>query len=551
MSKLPTAVAGSKVVDNYILMNVVGSGQFGDVYKAKRIDREEFYAVKAISKDKLDHVPRLHEMTKDEVEILSKMNNPNIIKLHETLKTANNLYIVYELCTGGTLEELLDKRKFLPEKEAFQIFRQLLNGCKAMVKLNILHRDFKPSNILIHDGVIKIADFGFCKTLTNAQEVTETMVGSPIYMAPEVLKGYPYSLKADIYSLGVLLYELLYGVVPFEDVNIPGLLNKIKYGRIIFHNYNPISASTEYLLKKMLDPNDSKRIDWDELFDYFHLDQNPTEDKVSIENKMDTLNDPNSKQITSNQLKKAEDSKFKELTGFDLKNNYVVSETKDIKPLLARFMKDCKVIRDKMIFLWRTFNQGCENLINDDSHYVNYLTLKKISKYSNEATWTLQNKQGIFTKDEFALLKGEMDYSRVFAILCNEVSTFEDTLTTYKQYIQTLPNKGKGLDLEFNAELENASFDEDFYKKKVITYAEAVVKSKMNNGLTGDNNLTSKLALHLNLLLDSVIIDAIYENFFDVKIPFNDQTYLQNLFHIDEKELVEFAEKKVKHLSTM
>jgi len=542
MSKSPIS-QGSKVVDNYVLMNVIGSGQFGDVYKAKKMDKEEYYAVKAISKDKLDNVPRLHEMTKDEVEILSKVKNPNVIRLYETLKTANNLYIVYELCNGGTLEELLDKRKFLPEKEAFQIFRQLLNGCKPLVKQNILHRDLKPSNILFHENVVKIADFGFCKTLTNSHEVTETMVGSPIYMAPEVLKGYPYSMKADIYSLGVVLYEMLYGVAPFEDVNIPGLINKIKYARIVFHNYNPVSTSTEYLLKRMLDSNDSKRIEWDELFDYFYLEQEPTEPTVSPSNKI-TDAGTNIKQNNITSMKKPEDSKFSDPIIAETKQVYKPAEpTRDLKTLLGRFMRDCKILRDKMIFLWRTFNQGCENLVNDETHIVNYLTLKKIGKYSSEATWTLQNKHGVFTKEEFALVKGELDYTRVFTILTNEVASFEDTISTYKAYIQTLPNKGKIAEFDVTSESE---FSEELYKKRVNAYVESI-KPKLTNGFVGDHN--SKLALHVNLLLDSVILDGVYENFFDIKIAFNDQIYLQNLFQMDEKELAEFAEKKLIHLS--
>ncbi len=85
----------------------------------------------------------------------------------------------------------------------------------------------KPSNILFHEGVIKIADFGFCKTLHNAQEMTATMVGSPIYMAPEVLKGSTYNTKADIWSLGVVLFEMLFGFCPYEDQSIARLIHQI------------------------------------------------------------------------------------------------------------------------------------------------------------------------------------------------------------------------------------------------------------------------------------------------------------------------------------
>ncbi len=91
----------------------------------------------------------------------------------------------------------------------------------VLVKENVLHRDLKPSNILIHsNGEIKIADFGFCKSLLNENDMTKTMVGSPVYMAPEILKGQQYTIKADIWSMGVCLFEMLFGYCPFEARNI-------------------------------------------------------------------------------------------------------------------------------------------------------------------------------------------------------------------------------------------------------------------------------------------------------------------------------------------
>jgi len=86
----------------------------------------------------------------------------------------------------------------------------------------------KPSNILMHNGTLKIADFGFCKMLAENQNTTQTIVGSPIYMAPEILKGYPYSIKADIWSMGVILFQMLYGYCPFEERSIHRLLTQIE-----------------------------------------------------------------------------------------------------------------------------------------------------------------------------------------------------------------------------------------------------------------------------------------------------------------------------------
>jgi serine/threonine protein kinase len=132
------------------------------------------------------------------------------------LRTVNNYYLIYEYCNGGTLTQILEKRRFLKEAEALKIFAQMVEAFKVLVKENILHRDLKPSNILFHDGVLKLADFGFCKELLKENDMTQTMVGSPIYMAPEVLKGQTYNCKADIWSMGVVLYEMLFGVCPYE-----------------------------------------------------------------------------------------------------------------------------------------------------------------------------------------------------------------------------------------------------------------------------------------------------------------------------------------------
>ena len=120
------------------------------------------------------------------------------------LKTPNNFYFVYQFCNGGTLEGQL-RKGVIPEKQAFLIFKQLIDAFQCLNKYNIMHRDLKPDNIFFNNGVVKLGDFGFCKSLEKAN-MTKTMLGSPIYMAPEILRGEIYSTKADIWSLGVVLY---------------------------------------------------------------------------------------------------------------------------------------------------------------------------------------------------------------------------------------------------------------------------------------------------------------------------------------------------------
>ncbi len=514
----------NKVVDKYILMNILGSGQFGDVYKAQMMDTNKFFAIKTISLEKYVNIPRLNEMTKNELDILSKIRNPNIIRFIEMLKTVNNVYIVYELCNGGTLEEYMQKKKYLQEKEALDVFGQVLNACKSLVQNNIMHRDFKPSNILFHNGVIKVADFGFCKPLASSYEVTETMVGSPIYMAPEILKGRPYSTKADIYSLGVMLYEILYGVAPFEELDIPGLLRRIEEGKLVFHGYNKISSSTEHIIRRMLEPSESKRTGWEELFNHLasYINPNPGLEE---------------QQATTNSRSEAAKEPATQFSG------------QDLETVMGRFAKDTKKLRDKIVFLWRTFSQGCENIINDDSHVVNCLTLKKLHKYSQELIHVLQNKQGGFTSQEFRLLKSHYDYGKIFSILDSEVSGFDDVFSIYKNYIQTSLDAKSVLNFPNGSEIETLTgFNQEVYRKTVLDHVEKLRELTLTE-LKNDSSSISKVNLYINLLLDSIILDDVYESFFEISVPFNNQSYLQNLFQMSKNDLGTFAEQKMKHIS--
>ena len=126
-----------------------------------------------------------------------------------------------------------------------------------------MHRDLKPSNVLVDNGEAKLADFGFCKKMKGEFEMTKSIVGSPIYMAPELLQGRYYCTKADIWSLGVLLYEMLHGKCPYEENSIPTLLDKIKSSELKF--MPGLSLETKQLLEAMLSFNPSSRIGWAEL----------------------------------------------------------------------------------------------------------------------------------------------------------------------------------------------------------------------------------------------------------------------------------------------
>ena len=122
----------------------------------------------------------------------------------------------------------------------------------------------KPDNIFFHNGVIKLGDFGFCKNLNSADEMTKTMLGSPIYMAPEVLKGEIYSNKADIWSLGVVLYEMLFGQCPYQSNSIANLIEVLNNQTLSFPG--SISNYLKNIITRMLTKDPMQRIGWMELF---------------------------------------------------------------------------------------------------------------------------------------------------------------------------------------------------------------------------------------------------------------------------------------------
>jgi serine/threonine-protein kinase ULK/ATG1 len=144
---------------------------------------------------------------------------------------------------------------------------QILTAFKTLVKNNIMHRDFKLANILLHNGMIKVADFGFAKLLGN-DTFTNTMLGSPLNMAPEVLEGSEYNNKADIWSIGTCFYELLYGRPPYTAKNIVELLQNIKNKQLYISKSILVSDVTLDVLKKMLIVDPGHRIDWEDLFEH-------------------------------------------------------------------------------------------------------------------------------------------------------------------------------------------------------------------------------------------------------------------------------------------
>ena len=126
----------------------------------------------------------------------------------DVMESKHSYYIIQEFCDGGELRQTMKKKGKIPEKEAIAMLTQICNGFVELIKEGVMHRDLKPENILLHQGQLKLADFGFSKKDRAKKMTAQTMVGTPLYMSYQILKGLPYSSKCDIWGLGSIFYEV-------------------------------------------------------------------------------------------------------------------------------------------------------------------------------------------------------------------------------------------------------------------------------------------------------------------------------------------------------
>lgn len=195
-----------KKVDNYEWnwKSHLGSGAFGKVYLAKNAkDPTQLVAIKIIETSLLDD-EEMKKSLNNEIEIMKQLKSPNIVSFYNVFFTKNNVYIITEFCNGGDLRGLFKREKGpMPEEKAKIILKDIVIGFKELVNLKIIHRDLKPENIMIHDKVFKLGDFGFSKHVSNYKnQMLTSLVGTPLYMSPQILKQDHYTTKCDIWSLG-------------------------------------------------------------------------------------------------------------------------------------------------------------------------------------------------------------------------------------------------------------------------------------------------------------------------------------------------------------
>jgi serine/threonine-protein kinase ULK/ATG1 len=252
-----------------IFKNKIGKGTFSSVYKGIDSEKNIYVAVKKINRKGID---KMRKYIDKEIEIMKKLDHPNIIKLYDviydTRDSQENIYLILEYCPNGDLSHFFNKNIKTNENESRHYVKQLSDGLKYLTENNIFHRDLKPQNILVGEGnILKITDFGFAKSV-NSSDISETFCGSPLYMAPEILTYQKYNHNADLWSVGVILYELLTGETPYTGNNLYDLVYNMKNNEVRIPNYKNLSSECKHLLFSLLQKDPDKRISWDKFYEH-------------------------------------------------------------------------------------------------------------------------------------------------------------------------------------------------------------------------------------------------------------------------------------------
>ncbi len=275
----PAPLESKTALDDYVIIRPVGEGSFGKVFQAR-----QRYSGRACA---MKFIPKHGKSEKDlrslrsEIDIMKTLDHPNVIKMLDAFETAMEFVVVMEFAQG-VLFDVLEHDASLPEREVREIAIQLIDALHYLHENRVIHRDLKPQNILIGtDRVVKVCDFGFARSMSKSSLVMTSIKGTPLYMAPELVQEQPYDRTVDLWSVGVILYELYVGQPPFYTNSIYSLIQKIVKDPLKWPEN--MSPSFKSFLQGLLNKKPAQRLQWPSLLDHPFVRKDGARDDVDAD----------------------------------------------------------------------------------------------------------------------------------------------------------------------------------------------------------------------------------------------------------------------------
>lgn len=244
----------------------LGKGGFAKCYEVRDMQTNEIFAAKIVVKASVSK-PRAHAKLRSEIAIHKSLDHEKVVKFIDYFEDSENVYIILELCPNQTLNEFIKRRpnKRLSEAEAMFYIYDLIVGLKYLHRRRVIHRDLKLGNLFLdRDMGIKVADFGLAAQLEHDGEKKRTICGTPNYIAPEILEGkHGHSYEVDVWSLGVILYTMIFGRPPFETSDVKTTYRRIRYNQYSFPDTVRASEPAKDLIAAILrtDPRSRPSLD--------------------------------------------------------------------------------------------------------------------------------------------------------------------------------------------------------------------------------------------------------------------------------------------------
>jgi CHASE2 domain-containing sensor protein/tRNA A-37 threonylcarbamoyl transferase component Bud32 len=257
--------ADRSMIGRYKILGELGKGSMGLVFKAQDPKINRLVAIKTIRfSDEFDHdvIQEIKERFFREAEIAGQLSHPSIVTIHDVGDDGELTYMAMEFLEGKDLDKFINRGNLLPLRKVLSIVAEIASALDYAHKASVIHRDIKPANVMmLNNGHVKVTDFGIAKAISSSRTKTGVILGTPNYMSPEQIMGQKIDSKSDIFSLGVVFYQLITGELPFHGENLSGLLYQITQ---IKHpsprNYNPkIPKVCEQILDKSMAKDPDKR----------------------------------------------------------------------------------------------------------------------------------------------------------------------------------------------------------------------------------------------------------------------------------------------------
>ena len=360
-------------IGDYIIKKTIGTGTFSTVKLGIHRITQKKVAIKILDKNKIESNDDLERIIR-EMQILIEMDHPNVIKVFKIYEEENNFSIIMEYCEGGELFNYIVKKQRLSEEESSYFFYQIINGIEYIHSKGIAHRDLKPENLLLgKNNILKIIDFGL-SNFYDGKERLQTPCGSPCYASPEMVKGKKYDgFNIDIWAIGIILFAMLCGYLPFEDDEND---NDILFSQIIKNKIDYPSFLSDLsldILKKILVSDPEKRITIDEIkkHEFYLIGEKIYNEKLNQKE--------NDNQIKDNKKTDKINNNNDNINNINNKNNDNINNIKNnIKINNVNVINNNNIKND-----YNTKNNTKNNNINNDKNNIKNNNIKNDKNNNN------------------------------------------------------------------------------------------------------------------------------------------------------------------------